>query len=298
MSSILKEDEQTNLENNFPEQIVETFQGKEEGPHFLILGGVHGNETCGIIALMALIQDLKNNGMTLERGTLTIMPIANPAAYTLKKRYKDFNLNRIIGETSNGIDAEYSYAQNIASLIDQADYVLDIHSFHTHGPAFVFEDYETPDIKAFANAAGLNSTVVGWPSIYGEATYNDTVGYAAKQGKTAILVECGQHDDPASLYVASKVVHNCLSYLKMIKERKVAYTREVQRIKVKDMVIKESKGHLYQNFQHLDPVEEGDIIALYKNGDSIKAPYDGYIIMPAHGANIGDEWFYFGQDAT
>ncbi len=59
------------------------FQGREDGPHLLITGGVHGDEFEPIAAIRRLVSMFQTNesepaGLT---GQLTLVPIVNQAAF-------------------------------------------------------------------------------------------------------------------------------------------------------------------------------------------------------------------------
>jgi hypothetical protein len=43
-------------------------------------------------------------------------------------------------------------------------------------------------------------------------------------------------------------------------------------------------------------VTAGDILATRANGEIIRAPSDGLVILPHPEAPIGQEWFYFGVE--
>src|SRR6476469_6600173 len=55
----------------------------EEGPHLLIIAGVHGDEFEPIIAATNLVNRLQNKYI---KGKVTILPIANIIAYDIGKR--------------------------------------------------------------------------------------------------------------------------------------------------------------------------------------------------------------------
>ncbi len=282
------------------------YTGAEKGAHLLVLGAIHGDEPCGTIAIHAMMKALNRKTLTLKKGSITFVPQCNPLAAAGKQagmgegvssaRYINHNLNRIIGHYDGAarINAEHAYADQVASFIDGCDKLLDIHSFHTDGPPFVFEDYETQDVQSLALATGLRDIVVGWPALYGAATENDTVGYACARKKPAILIECGQHNDPESIGVAYRVIHNVLVNFGYIDAPMLDAAPAPRRIRVQDMTIKTKHGGFTKPYTHLSPITKGEVLAAYSDGHTVSAPYDGFIIMPAHHAAIGDEWFYTG----
>ncbi|RZI65452.1 MAG: hypothetical protein EOP79_11440, partial [Variovorax sp.] len=57
---------------------VHGFASTEPGPRLVVLGGVHGNETCGTVGIERTIAELDSGALTLLRGELTLVPTANP----------------------------------------------------------------------------------------------------------------------------------------------------------------------------------------------------------------------------
>ena len=57
---------------------------------------------------------------------------------------------------------------------------------------------------------------------------------------------------------------------------------------------KKHDGRLCRNYKHLDEVQKGQALAVYENGETLPAPFDGYILLPNHTAEIGAEWYYLG----
>ncbi len=65
-------------------------------------------------------------------------------------------------------------------------------------------------------------------------------------------------------------------------------------IKMHRAFIKEREGKLVKNWQHMDQIFEGDILAIYDDGEKELSPINGYILLPNEDSAIGDEWFYIG----
>ena len=77
-------------------------------------------------------------------------------------------------------------------------------------------------------------------------------------------------------------------------EAENATVREKTYILMKNYVIKRREGQLCKNYKHLDAVKQGEELARYEDGEILKAPADGYILLPNLKAEIGAEWYYFG----
>ena len=71
------------LSRNAPEYQTDVFilSGSQDGPVAMLLGGTHGNEPGGYLTLLEFLSDV-----TIEKGTLVIVPIQNPIAFSNNSR--------------------------------------------------------------------------------------------------------------------------------------------------------------------------------------------------------------------
>ena len=142
------------------------FDSGQPGPSLLIMGGVHGNEICGPKAIRQVMSELAG-GLNLVQGKLVTVPVVNRLAYEQNVRFVDENLNRIFRRHKDPQTNEQRVANEIAPLIDECDYLLDIHSVHTPGGhPFTFIDNDMPAHKAFVSAMGLGYILSGWNKLY------------------------------------------------------------------------------------------------------------------------------------
>lgn len=275
------------------------YEGTEPGPHLLFLGGVHGNEVCGQRALSALKDELESGSLHIQKGKLTIVPYANPWACASFKRYMEKNLNRVIGHHENPQAYEERLACQIAKLIDDCDVLVDLHSISSYCPApFVFNDFPKPENDKLCHAVGGHFIVKNWQEMFTEHPGHEVCGtqlYAEKAGKTGCLIECGQHEDDRAIDVAARAVRNAMKLYGLIPGEPVIPEFKGEIIGKKAFV-KRGEGKMTStDWHHLKSVEKGTVIAEYDNGEKLAVPEDGYLLLPYHGAQIGDEWFYFGQ---
>ncbi len=275
-----------------------TFTAPIIGKHVLILGAVHGNEIAGTCAQQQIIARIQSGKLKLKSGSVTFIPTVNEAAQKQDTRFVDVNLNRIVCFHKNPQNNEERIANQLIQEINKCDILLDLHS--THCPkdiAFAFMDYPTLRNKELLSLIPVQTAMAGWPAIYKNNTSisnYSTEEYAHNQSKIGITVECGYHKAPQAIDTATQSILNVLSYYNVI-DRIPPTPKMPQLVTLDSFVIKQSSGQLCRNYQHLDTIKSGEMIASYDNGKNIIAPFDGYIIMPNPTADIGAEWFYFGQ---
>lgn len=275
-------------------------KGKTEGPAFLLTGAVHGDEKCGTAAIGRLLMEIEAGLVILEKGTLTAVPICNPKAYDANKRQTEANLNRVIRHHETPTAYEHHLANELVKLIDATDIMLDLHSYTCGTLPFLFLDNDTPEIRAYARAVGIPSWIQGWDDLYADKQNlngGDTTSYCKSKNKTGLLIECGQHDDPASILQGYHSIRAALAHFGMTAPYTAVHPAAPQIYQMTSVVTKTRDGSFAKKWQHLDPVKKGDVVINYADGKTLTAPEDGVVIMPNPKALDGSEWIYFGVAA-
>lgn len=170
--------------------VMTTVRGDEPGPTLALLGGVHGDEDEGVLAVLRVLKALE--GAELREAVRAVAP-ANPAAWAARSRimpYDDADLARAFpGDRDGGPTA--TLANGIADrAIDGADLLIDLHSagLGYSMPLFcgvVRESVEDPALRA---AAAFGAPIIwlheSWPP-------GRSLTAAKERGVQAMYVECG-----------------------------------------------------------------------------------------------------------
>ena len=208
-----------------------SYVSPQPGTRLVVLGAVHGDETCGTRAIERVVAELDAGTLTLVKGRVTFVPVTNPLAYAEKRRAGDRNLNRKLQPTTTPREYEDHVANWLCPLLAEHEVLLDLHSFRAPGVPFVFigpRDNAGP-LEPFARAAceealalrlGVGRVVDGWLATYAAgiarrrelaAAFPDavldldpaygigTTEYMRSVGGAAVTLECGQHEDPRAL---------------------------------------------------------------------------------------------------
>lgn len=111
---------------NFQYVRYKTIPGEREGPHVLLLAGVHGDEYEPIAAATQLIGKVPD---ILGRGKITIVPIVNFPAFKKASRCGEdgLDLARICPGNKQGTPSEVIAAE-VSELISESDYLIDLHT--------------------------------------------------------------------------------------------------------------------------------------------------------------------------
>ncbi|MET0543064.1 MAG: succinylglutamate desuccinylase/aspartoacylase family protein [Variovorax sp.] len=302
---------------------IHGFAALQPGPRLIVLGGVHGNETCGTAGIERVRAELDGGALQLQRGRLTMVPVANPLARRRLQREGERNLNRLFKPTPAGhapADYEARITDVLCPLLDQNDVLLDLHSFQSAGEAFAMigpRDNQG-ELEPFARAheegrlalhLGTPRVVEGWLDIYaaglaqrnpGQAVADadlafgwGTNEYMRSRGGYGVTLECGQHEDPAAPAVAHAAIHSALRLLGMVEGPAAAPTPPelLRLVSVTDRLDEEDQ--FVREWATFDPVGAGDPIGLRADGTVLKAERDGFIVFPNSEALPGTEWFYF-----
>lgn len=105
---------------------VRQITGDSPGPRLLITGGVHGDEFEAMAAIRQLARQVDRQAL---RGSVTLVPVVNEAAFLRGQRTADDHLDlaRTCPGRADGTVTERT-AHALSELIQAADYYIDLHS--------------------------------------------------------------------------------------------------------------------------------------------------------------------------
>jgi len=103
--------------------------GREQGPIVTVVAGVHGCEYSGIVAASRTFASLDPGTL---KGTVTIVPVANPSAFRQRSRHlspiDQLNLDRVWPGAKHGSGTERLASVLFEQLVLRSDYVIDLHA--------------------------------------------------------------------------------------------------------------------------------------------------------------------------
>jgi len=304
-----------------------SFTGLASGARLIVLGAVHGNETCGTQAIRRVIGEIESGQLNIVAGSVTFVPVTNPLAYARHRRMGDRNLNRNLVPTDTPAEFEDRIANWLCPLLAQHDVLLDLHSFHTAGQPFVMlgPQDNSGTLEPFARSAeetalalrlGVHRFVDGWLDTYAagvarrlaagvsarEADVHYGVGtteYMRAQGGIALTLECGQHDDPAAPEVAYRAIHNTLAHLRLTSESLPAPVTDTEALRLYQVIDRVHTADAFsRHWSSFDRLHAGDVIGTRHDGTPVVAENEGYIVFPNPNAQPGQEWFYLARPGT
>jgi len=305
---------------------VHGYAAPRPGPRLLVLGGVHGDETCGSVAIERLRAELDSGALTLRSGQLTLVPVANPLARRQGTREGERNLNRNFRPGRPGqapADYESRIAELLCPLIDRHEVLLDLHSFESAGEAFAMigPRDNTGALEPFARAReegrlaralGTPRVVEGWLDIYAEGLAQraaagevlpadaldfgrGTNEYMRSRGGYGVTLECGQHRDPQAPQVGHRAILATLRLLGMIDGAADAPAHP-QLLRLAGVVLRRDlQDRFVRDWATFDAVQAGQRVGVRADGSEVRAAHDGVIVFPNASAHAGAEWFYLAR---
>ncbi len=301
------------------------YSAVEPGPRLIVTGAVHGNETCGTLAITRVIGEIDAGSLTLARGSITFVPVTNPLAYAKGERAGDRNLNRNLGPIAQPKDFEDRVANWLCPLLARHEVLLDLHSTRAatepfamlgpkdnEGPIEPFKHFAAE--RALAKRLGVKRFVEGWLGTYakgverrvkeglGSALNTDarygvgTTEYMRSQGGYAITLECGQHADASSPEVAYRAIRNTLAFLGITGDAAPAPVATYEALRLHEVIDRAHPGDRFERqWGSFDELHPGDLIATRHDGTRLTAPRAGRILFPDVGAQPGHEWYYLSE---
>lgn len=298
---------------------VHQFAGLAPGPRLVVLGAVHGNETCGTRAIERALAELERGQWRVERGTLTLVPVANPLAYARGTRMGERNLNRRLRPADAPQCFEDRVANVLCPLLAAHDVLLDLHSFRGPGEPFVMlgpRDNDGP-LEPFAQAAaearfaahlGPTRVVEGWLEAYAggaarrrarglgddDPSYGvGTTEYLRSRGGYGVTLECGPHGDPAAAEVGWHALRQAVALLGLADLPPAPSPTAHEVLCLTGVVDREHEGDRFARpWASFDAVHAGEPIGWRHDGAPVLAEREGRIVFPDAAAAPGHEWFY------
>ena len=170
------------------------FAGGQPGPHLLITAGVHGDEHVPMQAVRDLIQRFRDDTALRQsvKGSLTLIPVVNESAFARGHRCgaDDLDLARTCPGAAGGTVTEQT-AFALSSLIESADFYIDLHSGGTELSVFPLAGYVLHAEEKVLETQRAMARGFNLPFVWGTSAELDgrSLSVARDAGVPAIYVE-------------------------------------------------------------------------------------------------------------
>ncbi len=162
-----------------------------DGPHLLIIAGVHGDEFEPMLAVQRLWKLLRDMPL---RGRVTLVPVVNEPAFVLGQRCgpDGLDLARTMPGRSDGSTTE-QIAAALTPLIRQADFLVDMHTGGRLFRMLPLAGYGLHPDAAVLDRQRQMARAFNLPIVWGTTPHLEgrTLSVARDAGVPAIYVEAG-----------------------------------------------------------------------------------------------------------
>jgi predicted deacylase len=274
-------------------EYVSTFDSGKAGPHLMLAALTHGNELCGAIALDWL---LRQQVLPLA-GRLTLA-FMNVAAYARFER-NDPRASRCVDEDFNRVwskevlegardSVELRRARELRPLIDSVDALLDLHSMQHATPPLMICGM-TRKARELALRLGTPAHLVCDAGHAAGRRMRDYGAFAdSASPKNALLIECGQHWERASVTVAIDAVLRFLLHFGAIERNFVAPhlvpLPAAQRVVevTQAVTIASDEFRFAAPYVGMEVIARAGTVIGHDGGQPVATPYDNCVlVMPS-----------------
>jgi len=269
---------------------------KNKGPTIAIIGGIHGNEKIGVLAINKLKKLIKKEEAFGEIHFI----FGNPYAYKKNKRFLKHDMNRLFKPTGVKLGTRPSLEQKrafeIAKILKKTDFMLDIHSTQKPSVPFVYCRL-APRHLAFAHLFETEFIVGPAKGAKIPSLSACTDDYVNAHGGIGITYESGWNRD---LKVLGKVTQKTKEFLEATRSaflKMKTHAKQKNPIIIelyKEIIPKTNAFSLAKDFRNFDFLKKGEPVAC-DNNQQITVKQDSYIIFPKTQFIVGKPACYLGR---
>lgn len=287
---------------------VSTYDSGVPGPHIMLSAVVHGNEPCGAIALDFLFrQDVRpmRGKLTLAFMNVAAFESFDPANPDVS-RYVDEDFNRVWDKAvleGTRDSTELRRARELRPIVDQVDYLLDIHSMqHPTVPLCMCGPLEKG--RQLARELAYPAYAVSDAGHAAGRRLRDYGPFGEQNDpRNALLIECGQHWEAGSEVVANEMALRFLAHYDVVDPQFIADHLSAESpaghklIEVTGPVTIETDNFVFtQEFRGMELIDAAGTVIGCDGDAEVKTPYDKCVlIMPSRRLRKGESAVRFGR---
>lgn len=250
-------------------RIIEVGQGK---PQFTITTCLHGDETCGRVAVNRLLSYAQSFEAPFFSKPVRFI-VANEKARVKGKRYIEEDLNRLFPGDRESSIYEERLAAALMDVIEDTK-VLDLHSTVSYDKPVANVHEWDATAQELACSTGLRRVVATTREFFTDAI----IAHA-----DAVTVECGLKGRPSAVANAHSIIRSFLSFYDVLPS--VMDRPDPELFEMTGVVRKSGKGEQEYEFlaENFERVDEGEPFAT-EGGAMMRATEPFYpILMSANG---------------
>lgn len=296
------------------ERIIGEFHGDEDGPVLVFFGGVHGNESSGVVALIEVMDEIKRTQPKI-RGSIYAI-VGNMSSLEKEQRFEKEDLNRIwTKERVQNVDKGlYTDDELNADEREQLElYRIGKQIFKKHAHQVYCIDLHTTSAPTVPFIT-LNDTLINRdfatkfpvPVIIGieEFIVGPLLSWVMEIGYPSLAFEAGEHYSEKSIKYHKAFVWLSLVHGGLIREEEAPEFGKhhlilaasnsdhgrVFEVYHRKGVTPDENFEMKPGYANLQPVVKGEPLAHNIDGE-IRSPEDGRVFMPLYQSQGSDGFF-------
>lgn len=294
------------------EHLIAAFSGNPAGPTLIVVGGLHGNESAGALALIEMAEKVETIQDSLK-GRVYFLA-GNTRALARGVRFVDSDLNRhwTAGNMS-GASTTLSEDIELAEIVQQMDgilitamdevFVLDLHSTSADGLHFATVG-DTLRNRAFAQKFPV-TILLGIE----EQLEGTMLEYLNNAGAVTLGFEGGQHESDKTIENHKAMVWLAMLNAGIIDAPAVPalnqyrdqlttgkHDSHIFEIRIRHAVSADDSFKMQPGFNNFDPIYRGDVLGNDKSGP-VTSIESGVIMMPLY-QTLGEDGFFIGREIS
>ena len=300
------------------ERLIGKVEGEYPGPLNIIIGGLHGNEDSGVIALEEVFETIERERIPIKGKFVGLR--GNIEALKNKSRYIDYDMNRCwydhhIHALSFGqAERDSSEDHEVMDLLDwikeesigqyESKVMMDLHATSSKNGVFIVIPQEETDLDI---PASMNIPIIfGLEKKIGGTLLNyfpnqDFVSFAFEGGLIGSEVAVKLHKTGIwdVLYASGAIEvereerhHDVMEY---IKNDHMPHPAKVS-VLYRHAINRQDEFKMLPGFSNFQKVKEGEVLAKDKSGE-VRSPMNGLIIMPLY-QESGNDGFFIAQELS
>lgn len=293
---------------------IASIQGNPNGPNLVFVGGIHGNEPSGVLALYRVMEKVRplkpllqgnvyalaGNLNALEKGERYIVNDLNriwQAEKVEKARIRDYKPTEIINEVEEQIEL-WAYIDDLMNRKQGRFIFVDLHTTSSVSIPFITMS-DTIMNRSFAQKIPV-------PIVLGVENYlnEPLLSYLTDLGCISMAFEAGQHTDNETVKNHEAMIWLSLVQAGIIQKKEIRGYRSIYH-KLELNANKNKHVYAIHYRQHINPGEEFRMVPGYTNfqavhkgqhlatldGKPVPAQQNGLIWMPLYQSQGSDGYF-------
>jgi len=238
-----------------------------DDPEVAILGGIHGDEPCGVTAIERLLDDPPE----LERAVALV--IANEEAIAADKRYLDEDLNRAFPGDPDGDTHETRLAAQLTEEIGDC-LTLSLHSTQSYGGMFAVINDSNGTARKICPQLSIDTVVD--TGVYDEGRIFAGI-------PQTIEIECGYQGSARAAENATTITKEFLGAVGALPEAARPPQQELPLFRLRQPIHKE-RATSYEVFaSNFERIEAGEAFAAVDDTDVIADEEFYPVLLSAYG---------------